>query len=50
MVRSPYTAAELTVAVGDELVAQEQESGWIWCTHHRQQRGWVPLDYVTLLS
>jgi hypothetical protein len=46
--RSTYTATELTVAVGDELVAHQEESGWIWCTNQQGASGWVPLDHVEL--
>ena len=48
--RSPYTATELTVAVGEELVAHQEESGWVWCSNHQGKSGWVPLDHITLLS
>jgi uncharacterized protein YgiM (DUF1202 family) len=48
--RSTYTATELTVAVEDELVAHQEESGWVWCTNHQGKSGWVPLDHITLLS
>jgi len=30
--RYDYTATELTVAIGDELVVEQEESGWLWCT------------------
>ena len=49
-VRSSYTARELTVAVGEELDAHQEESGWLWCTNQQGKRGWVPLDHLTLLA
>src|ERR1700737_1800209 len=33
--RYEYAATELTVAVGDELVVEREESGWLWCTDHQ---------------
>lgn len=45
--RYDYTARELTVAVGDELVIGREESGWFWCTDQRGKSGWVPIDHVT---
>jgi len=35
------------VAVGDELVAHQEKSGWVWCTNHQGKSGWVPLDHIT---
>ena len=46
--RYDYTATELTVAVGDELVAWREESGWLWCTNQQGKSGWVPADHVTV--
>ena len=48
--RSTYTARELTVAVGEELVAHQDESGWLWCTNQQGKSGWVPLDHLTSLA
>ena len=31
--RSTYTAMELTVVIGDELVAHQEESGWVPLEH-----------------
>lgn len=45
--RYDYTARELTVAVGDELVVGREESGWVWCTDQQEKSGWVPADHVT---
>ncbi|MBO0794509.1 MAG: SH3 domain-containing protein [Ktedonobacteraceae bacterium] len=46
----PYNAVELTVAAGDELLAEQEESGWLWCVDQRGQRGWVPVEHVARLS
>ncbi len=43
---SAYSAREHTVAVGEELVAHQEESGWLWCTNGQGASGWVPLEYV----
>jgi hypothetical protein len=46
--RSTYTATELTVVIGDELVAHQEESGWVWCTNQQGKSGWVPLEHLVL--
>ncbi len=48
--RSPYSAGELTVVVGEELVAHQEESGWLWCTNQQGKSGWVPLNHLTPLA
>ena len=45
--RASYSATELTVAAGEELIAHQEESGWLWCTNQQGNSGWVPLEYVT---
>ena len=45
--RYGYTATELTVAIGDELIAEREESGWLWCTNSQGKSGWVPADHIT---
>lgn len=45
--RYDYAATELTVAVGDELVVEREESGWLWCTDQRGKSGWIPTAHVT---
>jgi hypothetical protein len=42
--RRDYSAIELSVAPGDELVAVVEESGWIWATNAQGETGWVPLQ------
>jgi len=46
--RYDYAATELTVAVGDELVVEREESGWLWCTNRQGKSGWVPADHITI--
>ena len=41
-----YRAVELTVAVSDELVAEREESGWLWCRNTYNEYGWVPMEHV----
>lgn len=48
--RYTYTAAELTVAAGDELVASKEKNGWLWCSDRQGNNGWIPLDSLTLVS
>nr|MBN2278498.1 hypothetical protein [candidate division Zixibacteria bacterium] len=45
-----YSAAELNVAVGDNLTIIKQESGWAWCENSRGDQGWVPLDNLDFPS
>ena len=44
--RYSYAATELAVVVGDELIAEKEESGWIWCKNKQGESGWVPLENV----
>lgn len=45
--RYDYMAVELTVSVGEELVGEREESGWLWCTNQQGKSGWVPADHLT---
>ena len=42
-----YEATELNVSVGEELVIEKEESGWVWVTNKRGEKGWVPMENVT---
>ncbi|MBF6590902.1 MAG: SH3 domain-containing protein [Ktedonobacterales bacterium] len=48
-IRRDYSARELGVARGEELWAEREESGWLWCVSARGQSGWVPADRVEFL-
>ncbi|HEX6506587.1 MAG TPA: SH3 domain-containing protein [Chloroflexota bacterium] len=43
-----YTAAELSVQIGDVLTVEEEVGGWCWCVNSRGERGWVPGDHLAL--
>jgi hypothetical protein len=43
-----YNAIELTVAEGDELDVEFEESGFFWVSARDGSRGWVPQDHVAL--
>jgi len=45
-----YDATELTVTLGEELIIENQESGWIWASNKEGKRGWVPLKNVKILE
>jgi hypothetical protein len=45
-----YSAAELTVAVGDELALGEEAGGWFWATNHAGRGGWVPAEHLIIDS
>lgn len=42
-----YDATELSVRVGEELVAGQEAAGWLWCTNREGQRGWVPKEHLS---
>lgn len=48
--RYSYAATELTVVIGEELIATQEESGWVWCMNRRRESGWVPLENLALLA
>ena len=39
-----YSAAELSVRVGEELTVLDEEAGWVWARDPRGRFGWVPLE------
>lgn len=43
-----YDATELTVRVGEQLLAGKEESDWIWCTNQKGHSGWVPVENLHL--
>jgi hypothetical protein len=47
--RVPYSARELTITTGEELVAEQEESGWLWSTNEQGQNGWVPSGHLAPL-
>ncbi|WP_268624664.1 SH3 domain-containing protein [Paenibacillus alvei] len=43
IVLEDYTARELNVDEGDQLVGHRELNGWRWCTHRmNSEEGWVP--------
>ena len=44
--RCDYDATELTADIGEELIIQKEESGWLWCINKKKQRGWIPAECV----
>lgn len=45
--REDYTARELDVDIGDELLCVRSLNGWSWCTRSRDaQAGWVPSSHL----
>ena len=41
-----YNAIELSASAGDELAAEFEESGWLWCSNALGQSGWIPTDHT----
>lgn len=42
----PYDTTELSTEAGDvlEVVAEDTESGWLWCRNQAGHKGWVPMS------
>jgi len=47
--RRDYSARELTIAVGDELIILEEECGWVWCRNGQNELGWVLIENIDIL-
>ncbi|MFX1572771.1 MAG: SH3 domain-containing protein [Promethearchaeota archaeon] len=43
-----YEATELSVKIGELLIAEKEEADWIWATNEKGKRGWVPLRNVKI--
>ncbi|MGD9315841.1 MAG: SH3 domain-containing protein, partial [Anaerolineae bacterium] len=41
-----YTAAELSVGVGETITAEILESGWAWASGESGDSGWIPLSHL----
>jgi len=48
--KQDYEATELSVKIGEKLVANNKEADWIWATNEKGKSGWVPLRYVKILK
>jgi hypothetical protein len=48
VVRTAYDTTELPAQVGEvlEVVAEDLESGWLWCRSSRDRQGWIPVRAV----
>lgn len=40
--RKAYTARELSMRRGDQLLSLREHSGWLWCRNQHGEEGWVP--------
>jgi uncharacterized protein YraI len=47
IVRCDYSANELTVKVGEEIIVYKTENGWAWSRNSIGELGWVPLKNIT---
>ncbi|MCF9047406.1 SH3 domain-containing protein [Acinetobacter nectaris] len=44
-----YTARELDVAIGDQVIGKYILNGWIWCNHLLYKKsGWVPFNVLQI--
>jgi uncharacterized protein YgiM (DUF1202 family) len=50
VMRCDYTARELNISVGEELVLHKSESGWYWATNNEGESGWVPANHIELVE
>lgn len=43
-----YDTTELPTSVGEilDVVARDDQSGWLWCRNRTGREGWVPLNTV----
>lgn len=41
-----YNSKELNVEEGQEVIALEEDSGWIWVRTTLGEEGWIPLENV----
>ncbi|MBN1218919.1 MAG: SH3 domain-containing protein [Anaerolineae bacterium] len=48
--RFDYDATELSVDIGQELIIDCEESGWIWCTNQQGLQGWVPVVHLEIVG
>ncbi len=44
-----YNATELSVKIGEGLMIEKEESGWIWSTNQQGKSGWVPLRNIHII-
>ncbi len=48
LARRDYSAAELSAAVGEEIILEQEEGGWFWATNQAGEKGWIPVEHVEL--
>lgn len=48
VVRTAYDTTELPTRVGEDLdiLAEDLQSGWLWCRSGDGRQGWVPIKTV----
>lgn len=45
-----YIATELSANEGEELLAEQELNGWLWCVKCMGQAGWIPLENIAWLE
>jgi len=48
-VRQDYSARELAVQTGDEVMVEEARHGWLLVRNARGERGWIPASHAQAL-
>lgn len=48
IVHRDYDTSEIPTRVGEtlEVIAEDRESGWLWCLAGSGRQGWVPINTV----
>jgi len=44
----PYSANELSVKEGNEIIALKFENGWAWSKNSNCEYGWVPIRNIKI--
>lgn len=47
VVAEDYSALELTLAPGEQVTVEREESGWAWVTTKSGERGWLPMGNLS---
>lgn len=48
--RRDYSARELDVRAGEEVIPSEEECGWVWVTNASGEAGWVPRTHLAPIA
>ena len=43
-----YNATELSIAIGQIVQIEKEESGWVWVTTDKGEVGWIPKENIEI--